>query len=140
MKISRILPALFAALLAFAAMPAHATSEHEYAKGEYGIIRDGLAPNKQMSLASHGDGDGGRDNFHVWLMAEPAHRRITALDDVSSSNNLDTGPDAYYAAWWQTRVTLPSASAATAMRCSSISTLSRNAVRAWSWVRACSAT
>jgi hypothetical protein len=99
MKVSCILSALLAALFLFAAMPAHATNEHEYAKGEYAINRDGLAPNKQMSLASHGDGDGGRDNFHVWLMAEPAHRRISALDDISSSNNLDTGPDAYYAAW-----------------------------------------
>jgi hypothetical protein len=99
MKINRILPALLAPLFLFAAMPAHATSEHEYSKGEYAIIRDGLAPNKEMSLASHGDGDGGRDNFHVWLMAEPAHRRIMALDDISSSNNLDTAPDAYHAAW-----------------------------------------
>jgi len=55
MKVSRILSAVLVALFPFTAMPAYATSEHEYAKGEYAIIREGLAPNKQMSLASHGD-------------------------------------------------------------------------------------
>jgi hypothetical protein len=99
MKTSRILSALLTSLLAFAAAPAGATNEHEYAKGEYAIIRDGLAPNKKMSLAAHGDGDGGHENFHVWLMAEPGHRKIVALDDISSRNNLDTGPDAYRTVW-----------------------------------------
>jgi hypothetical protein len=99
MKVSWILSVLVAAVVPFAVLPAHATGEHDYAKDEYAIIRDGLAPNKAMSLASHGDGDGGRGNFDVWLMAEPAHRKITALDDINHSNNLDTGPDAYHAAW-----------------------------------------
>jgi hypothetical protein len=99
MKVSCILSVLLAAFVPFAAMPAHATSEHDYAKDEYAIIRDGLAPNKQVSLASHGDGDGGRENFHVWLMAEPAHRKIVTLDDIGGSNNLDTGPDALHAVW-----------------------------------------
>ena len=34
--------AAFALLLAFAAVPARATCNYEYAKGEYGIIRHGL--------------------------------------------------------------------------------------------------
>jgi hypothetical protein len=99
MKISCILSVVLTSLLALAAAPAGATNEREYAKGEYAIIRDGLAPDQKMSLAAHGDGDGGHDNFHVWLMAEPGHRKIVTLDDISSSNNLDTGPDAYRAAW-----------------------------------------
>jgi hypothetical protein len=99
MKTRHTLSAILAAMLTFAALPARATSEHEYAKDEYAIIRAGLAPNKQMSLAAHGDGNGGRDSFHIWLMAEPAHWKIAALDDINSSNNLDTGPDAYHAVW-----------------------------------------
>ena len=90
---------MLAALLALAVTPARATNNHEYAKGEYAIISDGLAPNKRLSLASHGEGEFGSDNFHVWLMAEPAHRKIAALDDISSNNNLDTGPAAYHARW-----------------------------------------
>jgi hypothetical protein len=97
MKVSLIPWILVAALVPFAVLPARATSEHDYARDEFAIIRDGLAPNKQVSLASHGDGDGGRENFHVWLMAEPAHRKIVALDDIGG--RLDTGPDAYYAFW-----------------------------------------
>jgi hypothetical protein len=88
---------VLASLLALA--PARATSEHDYAKGEYAIIRDGLAPNKRMSLASHGEGEGGAANFHVWLMAEPRHRKLVALDEIGSDNNLDSAPDAYHAFW-----------------------------------------
>jgi hypothetical protein len=98
MELSRIF-ALLAALFPLALAPAHATSEHDYAKGEYAIIRDGLAPNKQVSLASHGEGDGGQSNFHVWLMAEPRHRQLVALDQIGSDNNLDSAPDAYHAFW-----------------------------------------
>lgn len=46
-----------------------------------------------------GDGEGGSDDFHVWLMAEPAHRKIAPLDGIGSDNNLDTGPNAYHATW-----------------------------------------
>ncbi len=90
---------VFAALLAFAVSPANATDNHEYAKDEYAIIRDGLAPNKQLSLASHGEGELGDEDFHVWLMAEPKHRKLARLDNIGSDNNLDTGPNAYQATW-----------------------------------------
>jgi hypothetical protein len=98
----RILPAILLALLAIA--PARATDSHDYAKGEYAVIRGGLAPDNRKSLASHADpddavrGDAG-NHFHVWLMAEPAHRRLATLPDIGSDNNLDTGPDAYRAHW-----------------------------------------
>jgi hypothetical protein len=90
---------VFAAPLVFAAAPVRATSEHDYGSGEYAIIRDGLSPDNRLSLAAHGDGEGGHEKFHVWLMAEPAHRRIMPLDDISSDNNLDTAPDAYHGQW-----------------------------------------
>jgi hypothetical protein len=99
MKSSCTLWAAVATVLALAISPAGATDSHEYAKDEYAIISDGLAPNKRLSLASHGEGEFGDTNFHVWLMAEPSHRKIMALADISSSNNLDTGPGAYYAQW-----------------------------------------
>ena len=82
--------------LALALVPAQATSNHHYAKDEYAVIRNGLAPSKQLSLASHGGGELGDDDFHVWLMAEPAHKKIVALPDIGSENNLDTDPDAYH--------------------------------------------
>src|ERR1700759_134864 len=93
----RLMSLAIAACLALA--PAGATSNHQYAKGEYGVIRDGLAPNKQLSLASHGEGELGDDHFHVWLMAEPAHRKLVALDSIGDDNNLDTAPEAYHGFW-----------------------------------------
>ena len=90
---------ILAALLAFGPAPARATDSHDYGKDEYAIIHDGMAPNKRLSLAAYGDGDGGSENFHVWLMAEPAHRKILPLGNIGSDNNLDTGPNAYHAQW-----------------------------------------
>jgi hypothetical protein len=94
----RIILTVLVGFLALAVVPARATDEHTYGKDEYAIISDGLAPSKQVSLAAHGD-EGGNENFHVWLMSEPAHRKLVRLDDIGSGNNLDTGPDAYRATW-----------------------------------------
>jgi hypothetical protein len=100
---SRLLFATLAAFLALATAPACATDEHDYARDEYAIIRDGLAPNKQMSLASHADpesdGHGIGHNFHVWLMAEPAHRKLARLPAIGPQALLDTGPNAYRTYW-----------------------------------------
>jgi hypothetical protein len=97
MKLPPLRP--LAVLACLVAAPVLATSNHQYAKGEYAIIRHGLAPDKKSSLASHGNGELGDDDFHVWLMAEPAHRKLMALDNISEENNLDTDPDAYHAFW-----------------------------------------
>jgi hypothetical protein len=96
----RIAPLMsLAVAIGLALAPARATSEYKYGKDEYVTIRGGLAPNKQLSLASHGGGEAGDDGFHVWLMTEPAHRRIVALEGISEDNILDTAADAFHALW-----------------------------------------
>jgi hypothetical protein len=97
--IPRIVVFTASILAAFAIAPSRATSNHEYAGGEYAVIRAGLAPDKTMALAAHGEGELGDGDFHVWLMSEPGHRPIMALPDIGSDNNLDTAPDAYHAFW-----------------------------------------
>jgi hypothetical protein len=79
--------------------PARATTEYEYAKGEDVVIDSGLAPNGRLSLASHGEGASGNEQFHIYLMAEPVHRRIAVLDDIASKDILDSGPTAFSAGW-----------------------------------------
>ncbi|QAU44589.1 hypothetical protein [Bradyrhizobium guangzhouense] len=91
--------AVLALLLAFAISPAFATAEHQYGKGEYAIILGGKAPNGKLSVAAHGGGESGSDGFRVYLMAEPAHRKLTTLDDINDDNILDTAPDAFHATW-----------------------------------------
>lgn len=95
----RAILVVFALFFAGGLAPAGATDSHDYAKDEYAIIRDGLAPNKQMSLASHGADENGEGEFHVWLMSEPAHRRIARLPGIGPEGILDTGPGAYHASW-----------------------------------------
>ena len=91
--------AILALLLTLAASPALATAEHKYGKGEYAIILGGKAPNGKLSVAAHGEGDAGSENFRLSLMAEPGHRKLMTLPDVNDDNILDSAPDAFHATW-----------------------------------------
>lgn len=97
--------ASLAVLACLAASPAGATSSYQYGKDEYVVIEDGLAPNKRLSIAAHGSGEFGDEDFHVWLMAEPAHKRLAVLDDMTCPDDgvsracLDSGANAYNAVW-----------------------------------------
>jgi hypothetical protein len=93
----QLLAALFTAALAWS--PARATTVYEYANGEDVVIDGGMAPNGRLSLASHGEGDSGSEKFHLYLMAEPAHSRLVAPDDITSHVILDSGPTAFHAVW-----------------------------------------
>jgi hypothetical protein len=75
------------------AAPAQATSNYDYKPDEYAIVDGGNAPNKQLSLAAHGTEDLGY-GFHIYLMAEPAHKKIGALPGINDHTILDTAPDA----------------------------------------------
>jgi hypothetical protein len=75
-------------------MPAQATSVYDYKSKEYVTVDGGLAPNKRLSIAASG-----YRSFHVYLMAEPAHKPIAALPSIDDNAILDTGPSAYHAVW-----------------------------------------
>ena len=77
--------------------PAAATSNYTYGPDEYAIVDGGLSRGGKYSIAAHGNGEGGNDDFHLYLMAEPGHRRIGLLKEVES--RLDTGPEAFAASW-----------------------------------------
>jgi hypothetical protein len=91
--------AVLALLLTLAVSPVFATAEHKYAKNEFAIILAGKAPNGKLSIAAHGEGDAGSENFRLSLMAEPGHRKLMTLDNVNDDNILDSAPDAFHAAW-----------------------------------------
>jgi hypothetical protein len=78
-------------------LTAHATDNHTYRPNEYAVIAHGSAPDGKYSITSHGEGDGGLDHFHLYLMAEPGHHRIGPLEEIRDI--LDTAPEAYTALW-----------------------------------------
>jgi hypothetical protein len=79
-------------------VPAQATSNYDYKPDEYVIVGGGSAPDQHLSLSAHGSEDLGY-GFHVYLMAEPAHKIIVALPGIDDHSILDTAADAYHAAW-----------------------------------------
>jgi hypothetical protein len=99
MTATRIALAIAAATIAACLFEtADATSNYTYKKNEYRVVHNGLAPNKRFSVAAHGEGELGYDDFHLYLMAEPGHRKIGPLEEIGP-DILDTGADAYHAAW-----------------------------------------
>ncbi len=98
-KCSRVL--VLSAAMAAALLPlrAHATANYSYKKHEYRIIAGGIAPNRRLSIAAHGSGEFGYDGFHLYLMAEPAHRKLARLQRTGQDSILDTAADAFHAQW-----------------------------------------
>jgi hypothetical protein len=90
---------IWALVLIGTVAPAHATAVYDYKINEYVVVDHGRAPNGKFSIAAHGEGQGGSDNFHLYLMAEPAHEPVAALPSIDSHVILDSGPGAFYARW-----------------------------------------
>jgi hypothetical protein len=78
---------------------AQATAVHAYKKNEYPVIVAGAAPNRLYSITSHGRGELGDVNFHLYLTAEPAHKIIARLPSIGPQDILDSAPGAFYAVW-----------------------------------------
>jgi len=76
---------------------ARATSNYAYQPGEYVVIVDGQSPDGRYTIAAHGDGELGDDNFHLYLMDAQTDSKIGPLEEVKET--LDTGADAFYAHW-----------------------------------------
>jgi hypothetical protein len=76
---------------------AYATSNYNYKPGEYIAIVDGRSPDGRYAIASHGDGEYGYDNFHLYLMDAMTGRKIGPLEEIKDT--LDTGAGAFYAKW-----------------------------------------
>jgi hypothetical protein len=71
-----------------------ATSEYDYKRGEYLVVKDGKSPDKKFSIVS---GENQKGEFGVYLMDAPTKKLIGKLEEVAT--DLDTAPDAYYAHW-----------------------------------------
>ncbi|CAN5454260.1 hypothetical protein BH20VER3_BH20VER3_14790 [soil metagenome] len=88
-----------AALVGLAHMPGPllATSNHHYGADEYLTIVDGRSPNGKYAIATHGNGEDGYENFHVYLMNAETGKKIGPLEEIEGT--LDTGADAFFARW-----------------------------------------
>ena len=98
MRFHRYLSRFFGVAISLAtACTALATSTYEYKPGEYVVITDGKSPNGEYSIAAHGEGEYGDENFHLYLMDAKSGKRIGPLEEVKDT--LDTGADAFTAKW-----------------------------------------
>lgn len=78
------------------AAPAAATDNYVYRAGEYVTISGGRSPDGRWSIAAHGDGELGYDNFHLYLLREPSHKKLVML---RTGDHLDTGPLSIVGLW-----------------------------------------
>jgi hypothetical protein len=54
-------------------------------------------PIAKYSIAAHGGGELGYDNFHIYLMNAVTGKKIGPREEIKDT--LDTGADAFYAKW-----------------------------------------
>ncbi|HST29525.1 MAG TPA: hypothetical protein VLK27_01655 [Chthoniobacterales bacterium] len=90
---SNQIAAIVCLTIAFAAT-LRATSEYDYKRGEFLVIKDGKSPDKKFAIVS---GENQKGEFGVYLMDAPTKKIIGKLEEVAT--DLDTAPDAYYAHW-----------------------------------------
>ena len=84
-------------LLVVSATSALATANYTYKPDEYVTVTDRTSPDCRYSIATHGDGDLGYDNWHVYLMDALTGKKIGPLEEIKDP--LDTAATAYYAEW-----------------------------------------
>jgi hypothetical protein len=84
-------------LLVFTAATAFATFNYDYGTDEYVTISNGISPNHKFAITTHGEGDMGYDNFHVYLFAADTGKKIGPLEEIVDT--LDTGAGAFGAKW-----------------------------------------
>jgi hypothetical protein len=88
---------LFLAALLLSVAVALATSNYEYGPNEYVTISNGISPNGKYAITAHGEGEGGIDNFHLYLTDATSDQNVSALAEVVDT--LDTGANAFAAKW-----------------------------------------
>ncbi len=82
---------------AWIAPAALATSNYQYGPDEYVTIANGLSPDGALAITTHGQGEDGYTNFHVYLTNAVTGKKIGPLEEIVDS--LDTGADAFCARW-----------------------------------------
>jgi len=90
---------LAALALYFSSTAARATSNYEYGADEYVTVSSGISPNGKYAITTHGEGELGDQNFHVYLFDAAAGKKIGPLEEIKDS--LDTGAGAFGARWSQ---------------------------------------
>lgn len=78
------------------ARPVTATDNYSYRDGEYAVISGGQSPDGRWSIAAHGSDPYGDKGFGLYLMREPAHKKLAPL---GTTDHLDTGPLSIIGLW-----------------------------------------
>lgn len=90
---------LFLASFLLVAPLALATSNYIFKKDEYVTIKKGRSPDSVYSIAAHGEGQMGEENFHIYLMDGKTGKKIGPLSEITETSWQDTAPTAYHALW-----------------------------------------
>jgi len=85
------------ALLLIVSTTALATFNYEYGSDEYVTISNGISPDRKLAITTHGEGEMGYDNFHLYLFNAATGKKIGPLEEIVEI--LDTGAGAFSAKW-----------------------------------------
>ena len=93
----KIIPTILACTFVLWAQIALATSNYEYGDDEYVTVMQGTSPDGKYAITTHGKGELGTDDFHVFLTDAVTGKKIGPLTEVVEY--LDTDAHRYAARW-----------------------------------------
>ena len=98
MKLTRSRIRIFVStLLLLVSTAALATSNYDYGPDEYVAISNGISPDRKLAITTHGEGEMGYGNFHVYLFDAITGKKIGPLEEIVEV--LDTDAETFGAKW-----------------------------------------
>jgi hypothetical protein len=85
------------ATLLLVSTAALATFNYDYGADEYVAISNGISPGRKLAITTHGEGEMGYEEFHVYLFDALTGKKIGPLEEIVET--LDTGAGAFGAKW-----------------------------------------
>ena len=88
---------LFLSILLFPVISVRATSNYEYGPDEYVTIANGISPDGKIAITTHGSGELGDEDFHLYLTDVGTGKKIGPLEEITEY--LNTAANKYAAQW-----------------------------------------
>jgi hypothetical protein len=88
---------LSGSILLLPVLAALATWNYEYGPDEYVTVANGISPDGKIAVTTHGSGELGYENFHLYLTDAGTGKKIGPLEEITEF--LDTAAGAFAAQW-----------------------------------------
>ena len=88
---------LFGSILLSPVISVFATWNYQYGPDEYVTVANGISPDGKIAITTHGSGELGDEDFHLYLIEVTTGKNIARLEEITEF--LDTAAGAFGVQW-----------------------------------------